>query len=113
VSSGYAERRSCPVERPDFCADRLDRADRQLWIDRQRKRRPAPAVGGGLLRTPWPWMVEREQLLRDVDAALDRAPRVRAGEPTPLGIDRPSTIEYVGGFGEPRSGAYGPSPTPR
>lgn len=59
----------------------------------------APSVS--LVRTRWPWMVEREQLLRDVDAALDRPPRVRAGEPTPLGLDRPSAIEYVYGFGEP------------
>ncbi|MEA2784018.1 MAG: hypothetical protein QOF71_122 [Candidatus Eremiobacteraeota bacterium] len=59
----------------------------------------APSVP--LLRTRWPWMVEREQLLRDVDAALDRPPRVRAGEPAPLGMNRPGAIEYVSGFGEP------------
>jgi glycosyl transferase family 4 len=59
----------------------------------------APSVP--FLRTRWPWMVEREQLLRDLDAALDRPPRVRAGEPTPLGTDRPSSIEFVSGFGEP------------
>ncbi|MDQ6943143.1 MAG: glycosyltransferase [Candidatus Eremiobacteraeota bacterium] len=59
------------------------------------------APSGPRLRTRWPWMVEREQLLRDVDAALDRPPRVRAGAPVSLGIDRPGTIEYVSGFGEP------------
>jgi glycosyltransferase involved in cell wall biosynthesis len=61
----------------------------------------APSVP--LLRTRWPWMVEREQLLRDVDAALNRPPRVRADEPAPLGIDRPGAIEFISGFGEPEA----------
>jgi hypothetical protein len=46
-------------------------------------------------------MVEREQLRNDLDAALERPPRVPLGEPVPLGANRPRAVELVNGFGEP------------
>jgi Glycosyltransferase Family 4 len=51
-------------------------------------------------RPAWPWMIERERLRGELDAALDR-PRLRIGEPVGLGIDRPRAVELVSGFGEP------------
>lgn len=53
-------------------------------------------------RPAWPWMIEREELRTELDAALDR-PRLRAGEPVPLGTGRPHAIELVSGFSEPES----------
>jgi hypothetical protein len=49
----------------------------------------------------WPWMIEREQIIRERDAALERPPRLRDGDDVTLGAGSPPVVEFAGGFSGP------------
>jgi glycosyl transferase family 4/uncharacterized protein DUF7024 len=46
----------------------------------------------------WPWMIERDHLMRQRDTALERPPRLRDGDDVPLGAGSPPVVEFAGGF---------------
>ena len=49
----------------------------------------------------WPWMIERDHLMRERDAALDRPPRLREGDDVTLGAGSSLVVEFAGGFSGP------------
>src|SRR6202011_5673593 len=47
----------------------------------------------------WPWSIERELLVGELDAALDRPRRIALGETIAIGAEQPRRVEFAGGFG--------------
>jgi hypothetical protein len=79
--------RACIAEPQDPDRDGHDRAvarHLQMW--------------GPRVAAEWPWMFEREQLMRGLDSALNRPPRLQAGVSARMGTAEPNFIEYVTGF---------------